>query len=311
MILTEHFSGTLNTRRLRGINILRDIIIMETIKSLDSLSFESLFLAFNKSFSDYEIQINREELSVMLSRRGFVPSLSFGLFEDDNLISFTVNGIGEFNGEKTAYDTGTGTLKDFRGKGLASKIFEDSIPFLKEAGISQYLLEVLQHNTGAVSVYKKLGFTVSREFNYFTQLCSSVKIPEKNMASEYRIGELSLERRREFEHFCDFLPSWQNGFEAILRRDKDFKVLGAFKGQEIVGYCIFEPVSGDVTQIAVERKHRRRGIASALLSEALKSNRHNSVKVINTEISCESLTLFLNSCGIPLKGKQFEMIKKL
>lgn len=311
MILTEHFSGTLNTRRLRGINILRDIIIMETIKSLDSLSFESLFLAFNKSFSDYEIQINREELSVMLSRRGFVPSLSFGLFEDDNLISFTVNGIGEFNGEKTAYDTGTGTLKDFRGKGLASKIFLDSIPFLKEAGISQYLLEVLQHNTGAVSVYKKLGFTVSREFNYFTQLCSSVKIPEKNMASEYRIGELSLERRREFEHFCDFLPSWQNGFEAILRRDKDFKVLGAFKGQEIVGYCIFEPVSGDVTQIAVERKHRRRGIASALLSEALKSNRHNSVKVINTEISCESLTLFLNSCGIPLKGKQFEMIKKL
>jgi len=41
---------------------------METIKSLDSLSFESLFLAFNRAFSDYEIQINREELSVMLSR---------------------------------------------------------------------------------------------------------------------------------------------------------------------------------------------------------------------------------------------------
>lgn len=284
---------------------------METIKSLDSLSFESLFLAFNRAFSDYEIQINREELSVMLSRRGFVPSLSFGLFENDNLISFTLNGIGEFNGEKTAYDTGTGTLKDFRGKGLASKIFQYSIPFLKEAGISQYLLEVLQHNTGAVSVYKKLGFTVSREFNYFTQLYSSVKVPQKNIALEYSIGEISLERRSEFAHFCDFVPSWQNGFEAILRRDKDFNVLGAFKGREIVGYCIFEPVSGDVTQIAVDRNHRRKGIASVLLSEALKSNRHNSVKVINTEISCESLTLFLNSCGIPLKGKQFEMIKKL
>jgi len=227
------------------------------------------------------------------------------------LISFTLNGIGEFNGEKTAYDTGTGTLKDFRSKGLASKIFLDSIPFLKEAGISQYLLEVLQHNTGAVSVYKKLGFTVSREFNYFTQLCSSVKIPEKNMASEYRIGEISLDRRSEFAHFCDFVPSWQNGFESILRREKDFNILGALKGQEIVGYCIFEPVSGDVTQIAVDRNQRRRGIASALLSEALKSNRHNSVKVINTEISCDNLTLFLNSCGIPLKGKQFEMIKKL
>ena len=284
---------------------------MESIKSLDSLSFESLFTAFNKAFSDYEIQVNREELSVMLSRRGFVPALSFGLFEDDNLIAFTLNGIGEFNGEKTAYDTGTGTLKEYRGKGLASKIFTDSLPFLKKAGVTQYLLEVLQHNTSAVSVYKKLGFTVSREFNYFTQLGSSVNVPLKKQPLAYSIGELSLERRSEFVSFCDFVPSWQNGFEAILRRKEDFKIFGAFKGTEVVGYCIFEPTSGDVTQIAVDRKHRRQGIASALLSEALKYNRHDSVKVINTEISCESITAFLNSCGIPLKGMQFEMIKKL
>ena len=141
---------------------------MENIKSLDTLSFESLFIAFNKAFSDYEIQVNSKELRVMLSRRGFVPSLSFGLFEEDKLIAFTLNGIGEFNGEKTAYDTGTGTLKEYRGRGLAT----------------------------------------------------------------------------------------------------------------------------------------------ALLAEALKYNRHHAVKMVNTEISCKNITAFMNSCGIPLKGTQFEMIKK-
>jgi ribosomal protein S18 acetylase RimI-like enzyme len=283
---------------------------METIKSLDTLSFESLFIAFNNAFNDYEIQVNNEELRLMLSRRGFVPSLSFGLFEDDKLIAFTLNGIGEFNGEKTAYDTGTGTIKEYRGRGLASKIFTDSLPFLKKAGVSQYLLEVLQHNTSAVSVYQKLGFAVSREFNYFTQLVYSVNIPPKTLPSVYRISEASLEQKNEFTNFCDFTPSWQNGLEAILRREKDFKIFGAYKGQEIVGYCIFEPTSGDVTQIAVDRKHRRQGLASALLYEALKYNKHNAVKVVNTEISCENITSFLNSCGIPLKGTQFEMIKK-
>ncbi len=284
---------------------------METIKSLDTLSFGSLFIAFNEAFRDYEIQVNSEELSVMLSRRGFVPSLSFGLFDDDKLIAFTLNGIGEFNSRKTAYDTGTGTIKEYRGRGLASKIFTDSLPFLKEAGVSQYLLEVLQHNTSAVSVYRKLGFAVSREFNYFTQPGSSVSIPPKILPSAYRIGEACIEQRSEFSGFWDFTPSWQNGFEAILRRKEDFKILGAYKGQQIVGYCIFEPTSGDVTQIAIDKKHRRLGLASALLSEALKYNRHTSVKVINTEISCGNMTAFLNSCGIPLKGKQFEMIKKL
>ena len=283
---------------------------METIETLDRLSFESLFIAFNKAFSDYEIQVNSEEFRTMLSRRGFVPALSFGLFEDGQLIAFTLNGIGEFNGEKTAYDTGTGTLKEYRGRGLASKIFTDSLPYLKNVSVSQYLLEVLQHNTSAVSVYQKLGFTVSREFNYFTQQAAMVSIPFKRLPSEYHIGELSIEQRSEFANFCDFVPSWQNGFEAILRRKEDFKMLGAYIGQHIVGYCIFEPTTGDVTQIAIDKKHRRLGLASGLLTEALKCNRHNAVKVVNTEISCESITAFLNSCGIPLKGKQFEMIKK-
>jgi ribosomal protein S18 acetylase RimI-like enzyme len=284
---------------------------MESIISLEGLSFESLYLAFNQAFSDYEIQVNSEELRTMLSRRGFVPALSFGIMDDGKLVAFTLNGIGEFNGEKTAYDTGTGTIKEYRGRGLASRIFTDSLPYLKNAGVSQYLLEVLQHNTSAVSVYQKLGFTVTREFNYFTQQAESVSIPSKALPLEYHIGELAIEQKNEFAHFCDFTPSWQNGFESILRRRDDFKTLGAYLRRQIVGYCIFEPTSGDIAQIAVDKKHRRLGLASRLLSEAIKFNKHPAVKAINTEISCESITAFLNSCGIPLKGKQFEMIKRL
>lgn len=67
---------------------------MQTIQSLANHSFNQLFAAFSEAFNDYEIQISRAELEVMLSRRGFDQKLSFGTFEDDKLVSFTFNGIG-------------------------------------------------------------------------------------------------------------------------------------------------------------------------------------------------------------------------
>jgi GNAT superfamily N-acetyltransferase len=86
---------------------------------------------------------------------------------------------------------------------------------------------------------------------------------------------------------------------------------GGFNTNELIGYCILEPASGDITQIAVDSRHRRKGVATKLLAEALKFNRHDSLKIVNTDIRCDSITHFLESVNIPPTGKQFEMIKKL
>jgi len=284
---------------------------MEQILSLDKISFDTIFEAFNLAFGDYEIQIDKDELKTMLTRRGFVPELSFGAFVNDRLVSFTLNGIGTHNGVKTAYDTGTGTINEYQGKGLASRIFTYSLPFLKNAGISQYLLEVLQHNERAVSVYIKLGFETTREFNYFKQNSAEILTSSKVLNPKYFIKQTDLRSQKQMAGFLDFEPSWQNSFEAIGRCLNDFVILGAYAADDLVGHCIFEPGSGDLTQIAVCKSHRREGIASALLAEALKYNKHNSVKVINTDISCGSITSFIESNGIPLRGKQFEMIRQL
>lgn len=112
---------------------------MIEIKNLEGISFEQIYTAFKSAFSDYEISVDKTELKSMLKRRGFNPALSFGAFYDDNIVAFTFNGIGKYyNGKLTAYDTGTGTRKEFRGQGLAKRIFTHSMPFLKNAGIENY-----------------------------------------------------------------------------------------------------------------------------------------------------------------------------
>lgn len=53
------------------------------------------------------------------------------------------------------------------GQGLASSISQYAIPFMQAAGIKQYLLEVLEENSTAFSVYQKQGLAVTRKFDCF------------------------------------------------------------------------------------------------------------------------------------------------
>jgi len=251
---------------------------MIEIKSLSDTSFEEIFAAFHLAFSDYEIQINDQQLSAMLKRRGFNPDLSFAAFVEGRIVAFTLNGIGTYNGKLTAYDTGTGTLKQYRGQGLASKIFEYSIPFLKKENIEQYVLEVLQHNSKAVSVYQKLGFEVVREFNYFTAEPDKINL-NSNKSDEFLISKIDVNIVESLTEFCDFNPSWQNSVESVKRDMTRFEILAVSVANKIVGYCIFEPKSGDITQLAVDKNYRRKGVGSVLLAEVSKLNQSNILKV--------------------------------
>lgn len=281
------------------------------VKSLKDIHLDVIYEAFNQTFANYEVQINKVQLQTMLKRRGFDPELSFAAFDGDKIVAFTLNGIGDFKGIRTAYDTGTGTLKEYRGQGLATQVFEYSIPFLREAGIKQYLLEVLQHNTKAVSVYRNLGFAVTREFYYSMQTNEHISNLIKESDTLYSVKRISIDQLDSFTEFWDFTPSWQNSFESIQRAIDDFICLGVFVDGRIVGYCVFEPISGDLTQIAVDKKYRRQGIASLLLKEILNLNKNSILKIVNTDVSCDSITDFIKAKNIEVKGKQFEMIRKI
>ncbi|MDE6446164.1 MAG: GNAT family N-acetyltransferase [Alistipes sp.] len=283
------------------------------IRSLADTDFDTLYEAFAQAFADYEIHPGREELRKMLRRRGFAPELSFAAFDGDRIAAFTFNGTGIRNGLPTAYDTGTGTLPAYRGQGLASPIFTCSIPLLKAAGIRQYLLEVLQHNPAAIAVYRKMGFETTREFNYFGQEKRLVRIPGKQPAIPHAFRPIDLDAVRRLAGLLDFRPSWQNDDESVARAGGDLVRFGLFRTDtgEPLGYCICEPASGDIARLAVDSRFRRQGIGSALLRHALGTIAADSVKVINTETGSEPITQFLRSANLLLKGKQFEMVRKL
>ena len=282
------------------------------IRSLENIGFDELFEGFSNAFSDYEIHFDKSEVQSMLIRRGYVPYLSFAAFEGGKIVAFTLNGIGMFNGIQTAYDTGTGTVKEYRGCGLAGEIFRYSLPFLRQAGISQYLLEVLQNNHKAITVYRRIQFHTTREFDCFKQSIDNIhNIHSVNRCANLRIGLIDVDSVRQAQTFCDFSPSWQNSIESIERGASDLTCIGAFDLYELVGFCVFDRKSGDLTQIVVKEEYRRQGVASQLLSEVIRQMSTDFVKVINVPSDNRSLPAFLKSTNIPLMNKQFEMVMDL
>ncbi|MBA3683124.1 MAG: GNAT family N-acetyltransferase [Bacteroidetes bacterium] len=281
------------------------------IKSLEHIPLEDLYTAFNEVFKDYPRSWTQPEFESMLKRRSFNAKLSFGAFDGGKLVSFTLNGIGMYNNKKTAYDTATGTIAEFQGKGLATQIFEIAAPVLKAAGCEQYLLEVLTTNDKAISVYKKIGFKEIREINYHVTEIKDLKLENRSHLPGLELKDINLEFIPGLNKWFDIQPSWQNNFTALTNGPENFKIVGAFIDSKIVGYGVIEIATGDISQLAIDKEHRRKGIASALFVELIKYTKAPSVRVINVENNYKPAAHFLASKNIKVLGSQFEMIRSL
>lgn len=282
---------------------------MIVVKSLAGVAQEHLYDAWNDAFSNYAASWTNEALKSMLQRRGYNPLLSFGAFDGEQLVSFTLNGVGVWNNINTAYDTGTGTIKAYRGQGLSAKVFRESIPVLKDNGIEQYLLEVLQDNHPAIKTYKKLGFEVVRELNYYVFEKEQLQLPDSHLPGNYELKTTGIDAT-VMNRMWDIEPSWQNSFAAIARQPERFLISGVYEGENLAGYGIVEQCRGDIPQIAVAKELRRRGIGTAILKELV---RHSGgmVRIINVDVACASLAGFLLSFGVEKSGMQYEMTRQL
>jgi len=87
--------------------------------------------------------------------------------------------------------------------------------------------------------------------------------------------------------------------------------IGAFLDEKMVGYCVFDAHTEDLTQLAVSNAYRRKGIASRLLQEAIAGLKTDFIKILNIYSENQTMPAFLKSKNIPLASKQFEMVLPL
>lgn len=266
--------------------------------------------AFQQAFSDYQVdmRMSRAQFDYRLLRDGIDLSKSVGAFEENELIGFCINGVGNWHGEPTIYDAGTGVVPQRRRQGISQEMFDFMLPRLKEVGFTQYLLEVLTSNQPAVNLYRKLGFSDTRELAVFR---SNMRLANlKTCRAEVR--EVAVADWDLYETFWDVYPSWQNSVEATKRTSFENVVLEAYADHRCVAYGVVSRTSGNLFQLAIDKRHRRGRLGSLLLIELQRRVvAGEPLKVNNIDKASTDSLMFYKSSGFELALEQYELNKTL
>jgi ribosomal protein S18 acetylase RimI-like enzyme len=258
------------------------------LRSLGNETFATIHAAFAEAFSDYIVPLSPtlDGLREMLTRRGWVPELSVGVYDGETLVAFTLNG---FDGT-TGYDSGTGVLPSHRRAGLARQTMEWSRTRLRDAGAMRYVLEVLEANAPAAALYRDCGFDVIRRLQCWTYDSDS----HSGTVTTASHGTIKPE-------WCDVEPAWQNTTASLQRARDPNEVLG-----DAYGYAVVFPSNGDVPQLAVDPAHRRQHRGRSLL-DAARAVAARPLQIMNVDSRNEDIAAFLDACGAKRTVAQLEM----
>ncbi len=274
--------------------------------------FQTLYDAFIEAFSDYVVPFALTETQfrnhIILNAVDLARTV--GCVESERLIGFSLNGFGHWEGKPTVYDAGTGVIPDRRRRGISEAMFDLMLPVFRENGAEQFLLEVITTNTGAIRLYEKLDFHIVRDFALLQ--CDSRISWAAETQKNIEIREIGEPDWDLLTTFWDGKPSWQNSIDAVKRSNKMKRILGAFADEKCVGYVVFSGKFGRVAQFAVDKKHRNRGIGTALVL-AMQSETADgfSMQVINIDKSISTAMKFFHNRGFYVRLSQHEMVKQM
>lgn len=269
---------------------------MYHFQPLHETDMQQLMECINSAFSDYEqpICFTPESLQHYLAASAVDLSLSFGAFCEGQPVGFILNSCGIYNGRRVVFDAGTGVVPGHRDKKVFSALFEYTSAQLQHQGIAKYYLEVLQSNHHAVSIYRKKGFSVQREYSV---LVASGSHPGENPNvaavpyADFKVFPTNLSVDPSFEHTTYTIDQDPQLYEVLSLPDK--------------AYCIYVKRNGEINQLHYNDLAALKEVVSALI------RRYPRAMAKNIDCGCPDVIAMLTQLGFKEVTKQYEMAKDI
>jgi ribosomal protein S18 acetylase RimI-like enzyme len=280
---------------------------MQRIQTLEHTSHADILQVFNDSFSDYLVpfSISAPQFENKIQNEGIRLEFSAGVFEEERLVAFILHGYGIVDDQKMLYNAGTGVLPSFRGKHLTRQLYQFLMPKFQSMDIRQIQLEVIVENIAAIKTYGAIGFVLKRTLNCYK---GSLLIPADTDSFDVRpLKEFNWDN---MQSFWDYYPTWQNSIRAVENGRSKSESLGIYKNERLVGYIIFNPSAKRIQQFAIHKNYRFQELGTKLFSQAA-NNFGNDVSIINVDEAATETNAFLQSVGLQIFTRQFEMELKL
>jgi ribosomal protein S18 acetylase RimI-like enzyme len=287
---------------------------MIEVKPLKTEHVIQMHACFNQAFADYAV---RFELSIGEFKKKFIEKLqinfdlSCGAFDNGQLVGFIFTGIGYYKNKFSAYNGGTGVIPQYRGQGLTIKMYNYLFCKFKEKNIEQVVLEVISTNQKAISAYENSGLRKSELLRCYRLVGTRIKANKIDYSLPLEIKVANQPDWKAYKDFWEIQPGFLDQNERLeknLHNEKiiEVKILGT-----IAGYAIFLPNQGRLSQFAINKEFRRRGIGTRLLQEVVEQSETKSITILNISEEAHEINMYLVNRGFENQINQYELIKQL
>ncbi len=281
------------------------------LRLLSQNDLPTIYQTFMAAFADYVHDCSQLTETIFINRmikNGVDLETSVGVFDQGEMVGFTLVGLDGFDDCFAAFDAATGIIKPYRGQGLARAMFNFVKPILEARGVERFYLEVIQTNDPAVRAYRKAGFNITRELDSFEihfENANLAPVVERNIT----IRTIPKSDLGMVGDFFEWHPSWENSISSIHRISDKVLLLGSLVQSQLVGFLAYYPTLNWILSLAIHKSFRRQKIGTTLLAhlKAEISAQVPTTKIINVEHTDDGMIKFLQTVGFESTFSQFEM----
>ena len=265
-----------------------------SFRTLASIDTQTLRTCFNEAFKQYYVplQLSAVQFQEKLWSEAIDLNLSFGVFINDRLAGFILNGIDIIDNKKVAYNAGTGILPEYRGGHLCYSLYEYCIERLQKAGVTRIVLEVIEQNAAAIKTYERLGFTVTRKLNSYKGR------PTLTLPRPVKIETIPVVLWDVLQVKCEWKPSWQFSIRSIKRLQNKYTLQVAYCNDKWVAYCIGNFNTGRIAHFGCAEINNKQKYLAALFKEVNDAVPFNTLSIVNIDSNAFYSNTFLLSLGM-------------
>ena len=133
-------------------------MLTETISyKIKTADFDNVFAHLVKCNENFIPVLNEKIDIAAYSQKIVENSVTFEAWVNEELAGLIAAYLNDM-GNHIGFITNVSTVKEYSGKGIASRLMKSCIKYAGEHQFNEIALEVFNKNVGAIQLYKKFGF---------------------------------------------------------------------------------------------------------------------------------------------------------
>lgn len=275
-----------------------------SFKVFEASDLQGLYEAFVQAFSGNSVTFHPSPAQFerrMFNKLNLNPAISSLMLSGNEVVGFVLHTLAVYHDKLTAYNGGTGLIPAHRGSKRSYLFYERLLPTIQASGAQRILLEVIATNEPACKLYHALGFNQKRLLK-----CYKLHDEIEDKSPDITFKPVKIFDSK-YEAYWDYSPTFLDSSQQLVHNLDNEVILEACINRLTVGYIIFQPALGRISQFGVAPQWRNQGIGSALIYGAQTRCYQKKLTIMNVPEDQVDTIEALGALGFVNEVDQLEM----